>query len=343
MRIWTEAPLSENLAAELGIELSSIDQSCRRRNLKAKEGLRNQARLGVPLIRENVEKMAQALRHGGKMPAIFKTPDGSVLAGNHRIAAVELLDWATIGAYTATPPEVDPAFALEQFKRRDNISNGVPPPEEERLEQAVYFAFEHDQRPVDLQRQFCLKYRQVAQAIRAETAKRFLRKNRIDLSWNRVLFDALQGIKDEKIMLAIARFAREYELNVAGAQDLIRAVKNKRTASSRLGVIERWGHDIDRARSAAGSTQPQKKRTWRQQAADRLRKEIVKPAGFRDFILTGNRASNGGPFTCLADFGITDAGEIAALVKELTDLQRQIGVICGGGKGKRRRAAKKGR
>ena len=76
-----------------------------------------------PLAPAEVEAMAESLRQIGLLNAIHLLPDGTLVAGNHRRAAAELLGWTHIRARIVELNEIDAELAeIDENLRRSNLS-----------------------------------------------------------------------------------------------------------------------------------------------------------------------------------------------------------------------------
>lgn len=76
-----------------------------------------------PLAPAEVEAMAESLRQIGLLNAIHLLPDGTLVAGNHRRAAAELLGWTHIRARIVELNDIDAELAeIDENLRRSNLS-----------------------------------------------------------------------------------------------------------------------------------------------------------------------------------------------------------------------------
>ena len=76
-----------------------------------------------PLAPAEIEAMAESLRQIGLLNAIHLLPDGTLVAGNHRRAAAELLGWTHIRARIVELNDIDAELAeIDENLRRSNLS-----------------------------------------------------------------------------------------------------------------------------------------------------------------------------------------------------------------------------
>ena len=120
-----------------------------------KGSLKNNARLGEQLFDDNTEKIAASLENGHHVPGcVFRKRVGKgllvVMAGNHRIAAVDLCGGKQLGGYVVTCSDEE----ADRFIRSDNRRHGKGQEDAETFEHVFALHKEYKIPIAELAREF---------------------------------------------------------------------------------------------------------------------------------------------------------------------------------------------
>jgi hypothetical protein len=217
-------------------------------DIDLKASLHNNARLGESIDEDHMLRMAQDLKNGKSLPGIVlrKIPGKRklyVLAGNHRILAVQLNDYATIGGYVVECSDED----AEDFVRSDNRKHGLGVSDKEAYEQVYYLHKKDSNRTIaELARLMGLNFEKTRQQIRISETRDELEQAQIDTA---NLADStltlLYTIRhNATVMQRAAHLAATYKMAVPAVKTMLDQVKAQRGQVKANIVLSKWEGDL---------------------------------------------------------------------------------------------------
>ena len=325
---WIKDPVAEKQLADLGAEWT-YSKGVLISSLKVAASLKNNARIGKAINDDTVLAYAYQLEEGAPFPAIVTTPQGQILAGNHRVAAAILagnggIQGKSIDCYVITNGTKG---MYDQFTRTDNTRHGEKLTEEQMIQHCIHLHMNYKTPLTELNRKWFGKnsrtYTKLQNAWYAHKVSQILNEEAIDA-------DKLSpGAKAKLYMLAPSKGGGIQNLKLLKkmAKTAIRGRYTDTEVSELTKVVkkspdEKSGIDAIKAYDAA-RTKPQSQRA----AANPVRSRFLSGvSGLKNFFEKG---VNGAKLTSLNQLDLTDeqirevAKTFTKLSKVMADLKRQ--------------------
>lgn len=238
---WTTDQAAENLFERLGvtweyargISIGLVDRDL---------SIQNQARLGVSLIADVVDEYALAMLEGAAFPALvaFPLPNGTyVLAGgNHRLAAAREAKRPLVDLYIL---RVNDEAMRRLITTSLNTLVGVRPERAETLEQAIAWMERYGRTSKVAAAFYGIPDSTITAEMRSRSAKRRLQLAGVPASSiARTHLERLAQIQNDIVLRDVATFQSEVQLPEKDLKTLVREVREQRTESGQLAVVQQW-------------------------------------------------------------------------------------------------------
>jgi hypothetical protein len=228
------------------VPISKIDQ---------KNSHLNQARIAEPIDEDQVILYAQSMSDGAVFPPIVVFKRGAlyiVLDGNHRVAAAEMADVASLRAYVVKDPT--PA-QITAFTFAANTRHGLPTSLQDRVRQAIHMV-EKGVKAADAAKQLGIPLTQLRSGLDtyyAEKRFRSLGIKKFD-ALTKTTQKKLDSIKSDTVLKAAAELTLDARLNGDEVTGLVRRINLLRENKQQLDLVsaERAGLNASIKATAGG-------------------------------------------------------------------------------------------
>ncbi len=267
------------------ISLEDIDRA---------KGIRNQARLLVPIEDELVSSYALAYQDGMEFPPLVLHRFGKgryvPVDGNNRLAACEKIKRLSHDAYVV---EVQDQMVVDRLTWTfNNLVNGKRLGKEECLEHAISFCQKYGYTQEASAKEWGLPLYTVRKAVRANKLREVLQRHGVKKMPNDNNLDRLSPLEavGEDVFVAAATVVAESGVGEQECLDLVRSVKQARTNEAKLKAVDDFAKSEfvkqRRAETKGGRVQPPRPMPRNQlkrlvEQANRLFEDYPEPTALR--------------------------------------------------------------
>jgi hypothetical protein len=231
-------PDIEKMLAERNIEFEFIEGLSTSR-FNREESLKNQARLGMTLNKETVERYVQAIDNGDQFPPVIAHEVKGklvILDGNHRLNA-HIQATAPIDAYICSGS----GQALTMLTFEANAKHGLPSSEEDRLHHGL-FLIDSGMRIGEAAKRLGVKENKLRTAVNQQLANR--RAHEVGIprpAWDALpvsIRSRLGNINTDEGFKAMAMLALDARLSADDINKYVPIINETRAAGRQVAMVE---------------------------------------------------------------------------------------------------------
>lgn len=267
--------------------------------IDVKGSLKNNARLGDSIIQDNVIKIGCSMEAGDPIPGItLRKMVGKrllfVVAGNHRVAATQLLELKTVGGFIIRCTDLE----AELITRTDNRKTGVGQTTAETYQHVYAMHLRHQVPIATLAADFAVPKTDLQKVIRAMKLSEELEESNINTTPLSIsALSALNTIRqNEDVLLRAAQLAVTYGMTATKVTDMASQIKASRSPTKSQVILDGWEQEEKKKAKT-----PKKKRTT--PVKTKLFNLLESRSGILHLLKTGKR---GKPITSVNDLQLDD-------------------------------------
>lgn len=281
---WIPDPLAEFQMKQLKVSWKT--QDCLLEKINWKASRENHARLGVPLIEELIDEYALAMSQGSDflMPVFFDDQAGFVVAGgNQRMAAANKNEIEKVMAYVVV---TDDDYIKDMLPRVLNRRHGERSKTAEAVEHAIYAMNTYNLSPDEAAKLFTVQKKRLNDRMNAkEIQERLAPVGLSDLPQTTLLKLHVIG-KNDNLLTNTARLVKDAGLSAEQAQELVAEVKQARSESAGITLIEERRKKIGAEKPPAYQSQSKQPRTNFLSCLSQFEKKIGAPNTLQQYQVT---------------------------------------------------------